>query len=249
MVSAAWLRLGADGDLTAYRLRNSQRAPKQREHEFLAWDPFLQRLCPKATHQRLGLLLVGIVGAIAVAPSFGAAEFVAGIEVAAFPVTAPFIEHGLELQQQPRVRPCHEAPQKARGQLDLSAAAWCRGPPTASACYCRGVGEDEPRPSAPEETRPEYDSGRFKLARPKALTPAERLELGLHNFDYWFQSANEFWRGAGYYAARGLGAHAAFSLHQATERYFHAALLVFTGYKPKSHDIEALSKQTTAFLR
>jgi len=91
-----------------------------------------------------------------------------------------------------------------------------------------------------------YDSRRFMLARPKAQTPIERLELGLRNFNYWFQSASEFWRGAGYYAARGLGPHAAFSLHQATERYFHAVLLVFTGYKPKTHDIEALAKQTAA---
>jgi hypothetical protein len=33
-------------------------------------------------------------------------------------------------------------------------------------------------------------------------------------------------------------------LHQAAERYFHAALLVFTGYKPKTHDIELLANQT-----
>ncbi|HEY5959232.1 MAG TPA: HEPN domain-containing protein [Polyangiaceae bacterium] len=90
-----------------------------------------------------------------------------------------------------------------------------------------------------------FDSRRFQLAKPKALTALERFELGLHNFDYWFQSANEFWRGAGYYAGRGLGPHAAFSLHQAAERYFHSVLLVFTGYKPKSHDIEALAKQTS----
>jgi len=84
------------------------------------------------------------------------------------------------------------------------------------------------------------------LARPKAQTPSERLEFGLRNFGYWFQSASEFWRGAGYYAARGVGPHAAFSLHQATERCFHAVLLVFSGYKPKTHDIEALAKQTSA---
>jgi len=89
-----------------------------------------------------------------------------------------------------------------------------------------------------------YDSRRFVLAKAKAQTPAERLELARRNFSYWFQSANEFWRGAGYYAGRGLGPHAAFSLHQAAERYFHAVLLVFTGYKPKTHDIEALAKQT-----
>src|SRR5262245_25212758 len=89
-----------------------------------------------------------------------------------------------------------------------------------------------------------YDSRRFQLARPKALEPAERLALGELSFRYWFQSAREFWRGSVYYAARGLGPHAAFLLHQAAERYFHAALLVFTGYKPKTHDLEDLAKQT-----
>ena len=89
-----------------------------------------------------------------------------------------------------------------------------------------------------------YDSVRFKLAKPKAHTPAERLDIALFNFRYWFQSAGGFWRGAGYYMAEGLGPHAAFLLHQATERYFHAVLLVYTGYKPRSHDIEALASQT-----
>jgi uncharacterized protein len=89
-----------------------------------------------------------------------------------------------------------------------------------------------------------HDSRRFSLARPKALLPAERLALGERSFRYWFQSAREFWRGSVYYAGRGLGPHAAFLLHQAAERYFHAALLVFTGYKPKTHDLEDLAKQT-----
>src|SRR5512147_969709 len=89
-----------------------------------------------------------------------------------------------------------------------------------------------------------YDSHRFTLAKPVALTLAERFELARRNFETWFMSAGHFWRGAGYYAARGLGPHAAFSLHQAAERYFHSVLLVFTGYKPKSHDIEALANQT-----
>jgi HEPN domain-containing protein len=73
------------------------------------------------------------------------------------------------------------------------------------------------------------------------------LEISGTSLDYWFQSANEFWRGAGYFAGRGLGPHDAFLLHQAAERYFHAVLLVFTGYKPKSHDLEALSNQTAPF--
>ena len=35
----------------------------------------------------------------------------------------------------------------------------------------------------------------------------------------------------------------AFLLHQATERYYHAAILVFTGYKQRTHDIELLGVQ------
>jgi HEPN domain-containing protein/predicted nucleotidyltransferase len=89
-----------------------------------------------------------------------------------------------------------------------------------------------------------HDTGRFMLARPKALNAGERLKLAEQYFGYWFRSASEFWRGAGDYAARGLGPHAAFLLHQAAERYFHAALLVFTGYKPKTHNLVDLSVMT-----
>jgi predicted nucleotidyltransferase/HEPN domain-containing protein len=89
-----------------------------------------------------------------------------------------------------------------------------------------------------------YDSKRFTLAKPKTATPAERLKLAEWNFKYWFTSAGGFWQGAGYYMNAGMQAHAAFLLHQSVERYFHAVLLVFTGYKPKSHNIEQLAKET-----
>jgi len=92
-----------------------------------------------------------------------------------------------------------------------------------------------------------YDSHRFTLAKPIAQTPAQRFELARRNFETWFMSAGHFWRGAGYYAARNLGPHAAFSLHQSAERYYHAALLVYTAYKPKTHDLAQLATQTAAF--
>ena len=43
--------------------------------------------------------------------------------------------------------------------------------------------------------------------RTKALNPRERLDLATHNFRYWFESAGDFYRGAGYYAGRGLRSH------------------------------------------
>jgi predicted nucleotidyltransferase/HEPN domain-containing protein len=89
-----------------------------------------------------------------------------------------------------------------------------------------------------------HDGGRFTLARSKALNAQERLRLAEQYFGYWFRSASEFWRIAGDCAARGLGPHAAFLLHQAAERYFHAALLVFTGYKPKTHNLVDLAAKT-----
>jgi predicted nucleotidyltransferase/HEPN domain-containing protein len=87
-----------------------------------------------------------------------------------------------------------------------------------------------------------YDAKRFTLARPKAATPAERKALAEEYFEHWFTSAGQFFVHHEDGAARGWNALAAFELHQATERYFAAALLVFTGTKPLSHDLEALGK-------
>jgi len=88
-----------------------------------------------------------------------------------------------------------------------------------------------------------FNSQRLTLAKPKALTPEERLEVAHYDFQYWFGSGSAFWHGTAYYQATGQLAHAAFLLHQAAERYYHATLLVFTGYKPKSHDLNALANQ------
>ena len=89
-----------------------------------------------------------------------------------------------------------------------------------------------------------FNSRRVQLAKPKALNAGERLSLAEKNFLYWCESASGFFQGSIYYAARRMPAHAASLLHQAAERYFHAALLVFTGYKPKTHDLERLANQT-----
>ncbi|HEU4408756.1 MAG TPA: HEPN domain-containing protein [Polyangiaceae bacterium] len=91
-----------------------------------------------------------------------------------------------------------------------------------------------------------YDARHVTLATPKALNDDERLDLGQKNFTHWFESASGFFHGCRYYAARGLLSHAAFLLHQAAERYFHTASLVLSGYKERSHDLEALGKSAAA---
>ncbi|MEP7218690.1 MAG: HEPN domain-containing protein [Bacteroidota bacterium] len=87
-----------------------------------------------------------------------------------------------------------------------------------------------------------FDSGRFVLAEPRELSPELRLERAREEFYHWFNSANEFLVNAQAAMQRGANANAAFELHQATERLYAAALLVFTNYKPKLHDIEKLGE-------
>lgn len=93
-----------------------------------------------------------------------------------------------------------------------------------------------------------YDSGKFTLSEPKNLNPAERIEKSTEEFEHWFESACRFLEGFDFYFQKGENdtayySNAAFELHQATERYYAAILLVFTDYKPRIHDIEILGNQ------
>ncbi len=89
-----------------------------------------------------------------------------------------------------------------------------------------------------------YDRKSITLATPKAKTPEERLRFGEFNFKHWFESAGNFWIGTGYYMSMNMVSQAAFLLHQSTERYYHTVLLVFTGTKPKSHNLDHLADWT-----
>lgn len=88
-----------------------------------------------------------------------------------------------------------------------------------------------------------FDSGKYQLAEPKELSFLERKEVAQEDFDMWFESANRFFETFEFNLGKGYWNIAAFQLHQATERYYMAILLVFTGYKPKLHDIEDLGQQ------
>ena len=87
-----------------------------------------------------------------------------------------------------------------------------------------------------------HDSRAFELAEPKELSPQERKNLAIEDFDYWFGNAKSIFK---YYQIAFEEKDyniAAFNLHQAAERLYSASLLVFTRYKPNSHDLEKLSQ-------
>jgi HEPN domain-containing protein len=88
-----------------------------------------------------------------------------------------------------------------------------------------------------------YDSGLIHLADAKTRSPAERAVTAQMWFDQWFKTASGFYRQYEHAIDDGDLNIAAFDLHQATERFYHAALLVLTAYKPKTHNLEDLGKR------
>ncbi len=88
-----------------------------------------------------------------------------------------------------------------------------------------------------------YDAQFFELAKAKELSPELRWEEANIHFDKWFTSADDFFEQYQFAYQKGKLLMAAFLLHQATERLFMTTLLVYTNYKPKSHDLKKLYSQ------
>jgi HEPN domain-containing protein len=86
-----------------------------------------------------------------------------------------------------------------------------------------------------------HDTGEFQLARPRKLDPRERRGNARAHFEQWFTSAKDFYGQFEYAFRKRKYKIAAFELHQATERFYDAVLLVFTNYRPRLHDLEKLS--------
>ncbi len=90
-----------------------------------------------------------------------------------------------------------------------------------------------------------YNNGRHKLARRRKLDPKERQKYAREDYRHWFKSACEFYVQCEDAIQRRWYNNAAFQLHQATERYYNAIVLVFTRYKPKTHDLKKLDRQAS----
>lgn len=92
-----------------------------------------------------------------------------------------------------------------------------------------------------------YDSKKTELVKvKKKKSPEERRKLAAEDFEFWYSSANNFFKTFQTAFAEGKYKYAAFELHQAVERYYSAILLVFTTYRPKLHDIKKLGKLAAA---
>jgi len=87
-----------------------------------------------------------------------------------------------------------------------------------------------------------YDSKNCKLAEAKELTPKERLGQAKADYKFWFESAKNFYMAYEFQFKNHNYREAAFELHQATEKLYGAVLLVYTNYKPKTHDLDTLRR-------
>lgn len=92
-----------------------------------------------------------------------------------------------------------------------------------------------------------YDTGIVQFAKPRILTSAEEKEKAQGYFDLWFPESKVFIKVATFCLQEKDLRIGAFNLHQATESLFYAVLLVFTGYKPKTHNLWKLRKKTKPF--
>ena len=92
-----------------------------------------------------------------------------------------------------------------------------------------------------------YDSGEYELSKAKELNNKERASIAQDDYDYWFNSGNSFLLDCNHAMSREDYSKAAFELHQATERFYNAILLVFSGYKPKLHNIRKLGAMVSNY--
>jgi predicted nucleotidyltransferase/HEPN domain-containing protein len=85
-----------------------------------------------------------------------------------------------------------------------------------------------------------YEAEGFEFAAPRDLPQEEARAEARGYFEEWFPSAERFFQYGREGVERGWHKEAAFQLHQATERFYHCALLVQTLYSPKSHRLNFL---------
>lgn len=89
-----------------------------------------------------------------------------------------------------------------------------------------------------------FDKSNLPFALPRELTAEEKKVKAERYFNNWFPQSSVFLENAQFDLSKGHLKIAAFELHQSTECLYYATLLVFTDYKPKTHNLWKLRKKT-----
>jgi uncharacterized protein len=91
-----------------------------------------------------------------------------------------------------------------------------------------------------------YETDRRELSEAGNLTKEEYKAIAEKHYQHWCKKANGFYDGYEFYFNKNDYSLAAFSLHQAAERYYACLLLVLTNYKPNTHNLKQLNSLATS---
>lgn len=89
-----------------------------------------------------------------------------------------------------------------------------------------------------------FDNEAAQFAKPRELSSDELKGIAQSYFDSWFVNAVDFMDGVILYQQNKKFKKSIFLLHQAAEHFYNTVLLVFTGYKPKTHNLDKLRQYT-----
>ena len=85
-----------------------------------------------------------------------------------------------------------------------------------------------------------FDTEKDEFAKPRELSNLEKANISRDYYNTWFVDAVDFMDAILLYQKKEKYRKAAFLLHQAAEHFYNCVLLVFTGYKPKTHNLDKL---------
>lgn len=92
-----------------------------------------------------------------------------------------------------------------------------------------------------------FDTGEFTFSEPKPLSRYQEREIAIRNYDKWVKSGSRFLKITknSLIEAEKDGDplnEVIFNLNQSAEKFYGGLLLVYTGYKPKTHKLKVYRK-------
>ncbi|MCS3555951.1 MULTISPECIES: hypothetical protein [unclassified Sphingobacterium] len=92
-----------------------------------------------------------------------------------------------------------------------------------------------------------FDTGEFIFSESKSLSKEQEKEIAVGNFNKWIKSGSRFLKGTKLLYNNFIKGdlplnEVVFNLNQATEKFYGGLLLVYTGYKPKTHKLKVYRK-------
>jgi len=85
-----------------------------------------------------------------------------------------------------------------------------------------------------------YESNSIPFFKSRILSKKEKIEIAQRYFDQLFNGGKALLKSVLFNFSQIEYNLAAFELHQASERFYNTVLLVFTNYKPKTHNLDIL---------